>query len=42
MHKGNPDRIIIATALHHSATLVNSDKLSQSWDGPIKNSDVRE
>jgi len=36
------EEIIIATALNHSATLVNSEKLSQSWDGPIKNWNVRE
>lgn len=40
-HKDPADRFIIATALHHNATLVTSDRKILDWSGRLKRQDVR-
>jgi len=39
---GDPaDRLIMATALHHGATLMTLDKKILAWQGSLKSWDVR-
>ncbi len=40
-HKDPADRFIIATALHHNATLVTSDRKILDWSGRLNRQDVR-
>jgi PIN domain nuclease of toxin-antitoxin system len=41
-HQDPAYRIIVATALQHSAILLTSDKTILSWDGPLKSWDIRQ
>lgn len=41
LHRDPADRFIIATALHHNATLVTSDRKILDWPGRLNRQDVR-
>ncbi|MBM3539962.1 MAG: type II toxin-antitoxin system VapC family toxin [Alphaproteobacteria bacterium] len=41
LHADPADRIIVATALAHDATLVTADQRLLAWNGPLKTHDAR-
>jgi PIN domain nuclease of toxin-antitoxin system len=41
LHADPADRIIVATALAHEATLVTADQRLLAWSGPLKTHDAR-
>jgi PIN domain nuclease of toxin-antitoxin system len=41
LHADPADRIIVATALAHDATLVTADQRLLDWNGPLKTHDAR-
>jgi PIN domain nuclease of toxin-antitoxin system len=41
LHGDPADRIILATALHHRATLVTADQRLLGWTGPLERHDAR-
>jgi PIN domain nuclease of toxin-antitoxin system len=41
LHGDPADRIILATALHHRATLVTADQRLLAWTGPLERHDAR-
>jgi PIN domain nuclease of toxin-antitoxin system len=41
LHGDPADRIILATALHHRATLVTADQRLLNWSGPLERHDGR-
>jgi PIN domain nuclease of toxin-antitoxin system len=41
LHSDPADRIIVATALAHDATLITADERLLAWRGPLKTHDAR-
>ena len=41
LHGDSADRIIVATALAHDATLLTADRQLLGWSGPLKRHDAR-
>ena len=41
LHRDPADRIIVATALKHDATLITADRRLLDWTGPLKRHDAR-
>ena len=41
LHGDPADRMIVATALHHGASLMTADRRLLSWSGPLRCLDAR-
>jgi PIN domain nuclease of toxin-antitoxin system len=41
LHGDTADRIILATAVHHRATLITADQRLLTWTGPLERHDAR-